>query len=188
MKKRERGFTLIEVMITISIIGILAAVALPSYQAYVYRAKAAEVVALLDKIHTVLSSLQAEEGATIGAPFSVFNRNSPQESDAALRFCRQVHGGCDNAKPVAGMGIAELTQLGRFGLWVTVSSGVFRTDQPGQYKVGLNVDHGPHSDPRLRLEAKQIALATEHVMREAAYKTMISSDGSVGLYFQLGGK
>ena len=44
MKKVQQGFTLIELMIVIAIIGILAAVALPAYQDYTVRARASELV------------------------------------------------------------------------------------------------------------------------------------------------
>lgn len=43
-KQAQKGFTLIELMIVIAIIGILAAVALPAYQDYTIRAKASELV------------------------------------------------------------------------------------------------------------------------------------------------
>ena len=52
MKTMQKGFTLIELMIVVAIIGILAAIAIPAYQDYTARAQASEAFSLLDGLKT----------------------------------------------------------------------------------------------------------------------------------------
>jgi type IV pilus assembly protein PilA len=61
----QKGFTLIELMIVVAIIGILAAVALPAYQDYTIRAKVTEGLSLASSAKTAVS-----ENAANGAPFN----------------------------------------------------------------------------------------------------------------------
>jgi type IV pilus assembly protein PilA len=55
MKRLQQGFTLIELMIVVAIVGILAAIALPAYQDYVIRAKMSEGVAALAACKTSIA-------------------------------------------------------------------------------------------------------------------------------------
>ena len=55
MKRVQQGFTLIELMIVVAIVGILAAIALPAYQDYVVRSKMSEVEAALAACKTSVS-------------------------------------------------------------------------------------------------------------------------------------
>ena len=62
-KKAQGGFTLIELMIVIAIVGILAAIALPAYQDYTVRAKMSEPLAALAEAKTTVSEYYVANNA-----------------------------------------------------------------------------------------------------------------------------
>ncbi len=68
MKRVQQGFTLIELMIVVAIIGILAAVALPAYQDYTVRAKVSEVVLAASSCRDCCAGSCARSAATIRRP------------------------------------------------------------------------------------------------------------------------
>ena len=67
MKKVQQGFTLIELMIVVAIIGILAAVALPAYQDYTVRSRVSELAILGSSMKATVSENIANNGGVIKA-------------------------------------------------------------------------------------------------------------------------
>lgn len=68
MQKIQQGFTLIELMIVVAIIGILAALAVPAYQDYTIRSKVSEAASLASAVRTAIDVAFSENGTLAGLP------------------------------------------------------------------------------------------------------------------------
>ena len=83
-KKTQKGFTLIELMIVIAIVGILAAIALPAYQDYIVRSKMSEPLGALAEAKTTIAEYVAANGQYPQTSLAAFGINTSQRTQSDI--------------------------------------------------------------------------------------------------------
>ncbi len=91
IQKKQQGFTLIELMIVIAIVGILAAIALPAYQDYTVRAKVSEAMVTLAEAKTTIAEFySANNYFPASAANAGINTNPDTDIVASLNVCVSI--------------------------------------------------------------------------------------------------
>jgi type IV pilus assembly protein PilA len=104
MKTMQKGFTLIELMIVVAIIGILAAIALPAYQDYTVRSQVTEGLSLAGAAKMAVAETYASTGAF-----------PPDNATAGLAAANTIIGKYVTSVTVSGLGIITIVYSPKVG-------------------------------------------------------------------------
>ncbi len=109
MKAIQKGFTLIELMIVVAIIGILAAIALPAYQDYTARAKVSEVVLAASQCRTAITEASQTGLSATPTEANTFGCGEAGTTDAtSTQYVKAITTTADGAINVEAQNISQL--------------------------------------------------------------------------------
>ena len=142
-KSVQKGFTLIELMIVIAIIGILAAIAIPAYQDYTIRAQASEGLSLMDGLKTPMTEYYSNKGTFpvntsggIATATSIKGNYVSQVVTTAAGLITASYGTNANTKLQAGtLSLSAITNAGSIQ-WTCYGTGIPQKYLPSSCRGG----------------------------------------------------